>query len=100
MQYWSNSEDSVSTSNVTYVNADNVETNLQTYLKSIDTKLSSIPTLPILAADVRIRDTPEIVNLPTELGTLLGRIMTNRHNLERVRVALALLGIVPTDWQS
>jgi hypothetical protein len=100
LKWGSNSEDSVSTSNVFYINADNVETNLETYLKNIDTKLSAIPTLPILAGDVLIRNTPEVVTLPTELGSLLGRIMDNRHNLERVRVALLLLGIVPTDWQS
>jgi hypothetical protein len=54
LKWGSNSEESVSTSNVTYINADNVQTDLETYLKNIDTKLSAIPTLPILATDVRI----------------------------------------------
>jgi hypothetical protein len=60
-----------------------VQTDLETYLKNINTKLITIPTLPILAQDVRIRDTPEL-NLVTELGSFLERILINRHNLEMI----------------
>jgi hypothetical protein len=100
LKWGSNSEESVSTSNVFYINADNVQTNLETYLKNIDTKLSTIPTLPILATDVRIRDTPDILDLPTALGDQLHRMMDNQHNIERLKVAIVTLGIIPTDWRA
>jgi hypothetical protein len=50
--------------------------------------------------NVIARDDPEIVYLPAEMGTLLTRIDYNRHNLDRLREAVLILGLTPTDWRS
>jgi hypothetical protein len=98
LKWGSNSEESVPTLNVIYINTDNVESNLETYLKNVDTKLSTIPTLPISAQDVRVRDIPE-VNLAEELTDIKSIIASVIHNLERLRVVLASHGIKPADWK-
>jgi hypothetical protein len=90
LKWGSNSEDSVSTSNVTYVNADNVETDLETYLKN----------LRINVKDVIVQIGDETVNLSIWLSNLHLKIINNQHNLERVREALVGLLIIPTDWRS
>jgi hypothetical protein len=71
----------------------------KTYLKNIDTKLTTILTHPIYTVETRVEDSSE-KNLFTQLANFYGRIKLNQHNLEMVRVALAVLGIVPTSWQS
>jgi hypothetical protein len=98
-KWGSNSERSISSSNVTYINADNVQSDLETYLKNIDTKFTTTCTLPILVQDIQTDNTSN-KNLFTELPDFFGRIKQNQHNLEMTRVALAGLGIIVTAWQS
>jgi hypothetical protein len=74
-----------------------VQTHSETYLKNIDTKLTTILTLPILAQDVQVETNN---NLFATLADFFARIKQNQYNLSVTRSALALLGIIPTSRQS
>jgi hypothetical protein len=85
LKWRSNSEGSIPTSNVTYINADKVKTHFETYRKNIDTKHSIIPTLLILAQDIQIDNTSD-KNLFAKPADFFIRIKQNQYNLKMTRI--------------
>jgi hypothetical protein len=68
-------------------------------IKDIYTKLITIPTLSILAQDVIVRGGTINTTLPEDLTNIRTTIRSVIHNLERLKVAIAILVIVPTNWR-
>jgi hypothetical protein len=56
----------VPSTDITYTNVENVQTDLESHLKDTDNKLSSTATLSVYSQHVRILDTPDAINLFTE----------------------------------
>jgi hypothetical protein len=93
---------SIPSTNITNTDENEVQTDLETHLKNIDTKFVAIPSLPIYGKDVNIlpNDWPNNTNLLEHL-TDISLIMPNiTHNTNQLKTAVHTLGITITDWKS